>query len=255
VAAPITGETLRFVNSRWIIQRPSLAKDLGVERLTLLNDFGAIAHSVAALADEELEPLLGPDGPLPAEGVTSVIGPGTGLGAAILLRREGQTQVIETESSHIGFAPLNEEEERLAAMFRERFGRASVERVVSGRGLEDIYRLIGGASWEVGGVAGLWSAALSGKDRDAELALEQLVKCFGSVAGDLVLAHGAGALVIAGSLSNRMAHMLRSPLFGGRFIAKGRYRQHMETVRVRLITHQEPGLLGAAVAFHEQHGL
>ena len=254
VAAPIGGDVLRFVNSRWIVDTRTLARDLGVGQLALLNDFGAIAHAVSVLDQSELEPLMGPAGPLPEEGVISVIGPGTGLGVAMLLRRGGNMDVIETEGSHIGFAPLNDEEEQLAQHFRQLYGRASVERVVSGPGLEDIYRLIGGAPWQVGGVAGLWKAAIDGSDPDAALALDTFVKCYGSVAGDLALAHGSQAMVIAGSLSNRMAEKLKSPLFGGRFIAKGRYRQRMETIPVRLVTHEEPGLLGAAVAFQRRFG-
>jgi glucokinase len=254
VAAPTGGDTLRFVNSRWIVETRTLARDLGVERLRLLNDFGAIAYAVGVLEESELEPITGPAGPLPEEGVISVVGPGTGLGVAMLLRRAGASHVIETEASHIGFAPLNDEEERLAAGFRELYGRASIERIVSGPGLEDIYRLIGGAPWEVGGVAGLWKAALEGSDPAAALALDLFVKCFGSAAGDFALAHGAAAVAIAGSLSNRMADKLKSPLFGGRFIAKGRYRQRMEGIRVRLVTHDEPGLLGGAAAFQRQFG-
>ncbi len=253
VAAPIGGDVLRFVNSRWIVETRTLARDIGVERLTLLNDFGAIAYAVSVLDEAELQPILGPVRPLAGESVTSIIGPGTGLGVAMLLRRAGAIHVIETEGSHIGFAPLNEEEEQLALLYRQLYGRASVERIVSGPGLEDIYRLIGGAAWEVGGVAGLWKAALEDSDPAAALALDQFVKCYGSVAGDLSLAHGSMAVVLAGSLSNRMADKLKSPLFGGRFIAKGRYRQRMENIQVRLLTHDEPGLLGAAVAFQREH--
>lgn len=254
VAAPLGGNVLRFVNSPWTIDVAALAGELGLERLTLLNDFGAMAEAVAVLGPDELRPLHGPPGALPAEGVTTVLGPGTGLGVAILLRRAGQRHVIETEASHIGFAPLGQEEEALAAELRERHGRASVERVVSGPGLFDLYRLFGGGGWDVGDAAGLWSAALAGSDSIAEQALDQLVKAFGSVAGDLALAHGANAVVIAGGLSNRMAARLASPLFAGRFIAKGRYRARMEGIPVRLATHEEPGLLGAAAAFQREHG-
>jgi glucokinase len=71
----------------------------------------------------------------------------------------------------------------------------------------------------------------------------------GSAAGDLALAHGSSAVVIASGLSLRMADLIKSPLFGGRFIAKGRYRSWMERIPVFLARHPEPGLLGAAIAF------
>jgi glucokinase len=249
VAAPIEGQVLRFMNSPWRIERSGLAEKLGLEHMLLLNDFGAIAHAVSALGEDELAPIAGPDGPFPDEGVITVLGPGTGLGVAILVRRDGRTEVIETEGSHIGFAPLNEEEQRIAGELRRTYGRASVERLVSGPGLYDIYRSLGGRSFELGDAAGLWAAALEERDPIASEALEHLVKAFGSAAGDLALAHGAMGVAISSALSRRMADHLRSPLFAGRFIAKGRYRARMQKVRVRLVMHQEPGLLGAAVAF------
>ena len=249
VAAPIEGQVLRFMNSPWRIETRGLAETLGLEQMLLLNDFGAIAHAVSALREEELAAIAGPDGPLPEEGVITVLGPGTGLGVAMLVRRSGRTEVIETEGSHIGFAPLNEAEERIAEEMRGTYGRASVERLVSGPGLYDIYRSLGGQRFEVGDAAGLWAAALEGRDPVAAEALEHLVKAFGSAAGDLALAHGAMGVAISSALSRRMAEHLRSPLFAGRFIAKGRYRARMQTVRVRLVMHEEPGLLGAAVAF------
>lgn len=249
VAAPIEGQVLRFMNSPWRIETRGLAEKLGLERMLLLNDFGAIAHAVSVLGEEELEPIAGPEGPLPDEGVITILGPGTGLGVAMLLRCGGRTEVIETEGSHIGFAPLNEEEQRIAAELRRTHGRASVERLVSGPGLYDLYRCLGGRSFDVGDSAGLWAAALEGRDPIAADALEHLVKAFGSAAGDLALAHGAVGVAISSALSRRMAGHLRSPLFAGRFIAKGRYRARMQKVKVRLVTHEEPGLLGAAVAF------
>lgn len=254
VAAPIDGDKLRFVNSPWVVDRTRIAADLGLERLTLLNDFGAVAHAVSVLDESELAWLAGPQGPLPPEGVTSILGPGTGLGVAMLLHRSGRIEVIETEGAHIGFAPLNAEEQELASELADQFGRASAERIVSGPGLHQLYRFFGGRFFEVGDAAALWTAALEGKDSAAEQALELFVKSFGSVAGDLALAHGANAVVLSSGLSQRLAPMLRSPLFVGRFLAKGRYRQRMERLPVRLATHAEPGLLGAAVAFSREHG-
>jgi glucokinase len=252
LAGPVDGDVVRFVNSPWVVDRRRLAADLGLERVTLLNDYGAVAHAVSVLEPDELEPIGGPDGPLPEEGVVTVMGPGTGLGVAILVRRAGRIEVVETESAHIGFAPLNPDEQALADDLAGRYGRASVERIVSGPGLIDLYRHFGGGEWEVGDSGGLWSAALAGEDPIAAQAVDLFVKCFGSAAGDIALAHGAGAVVITGGLANRIADRLRSPLFRGRFIAKGRYRTRMEGVRVLLATYTEPGLLGAAVAFQRE---
>lgn len=248
VAAPIEGEELRFMNSSWRINRFGLADELGLDRLTLLNDFGAVAHAVSVLDEGEFVSLHGPAA-VPAEGIVSVIGPGTGLGVAILARRSDRVTVIETEAAHMGFLPLDPEEEALAGTIAARYGRASIERVVSGPGLIDIYRHLGGGDFDPNRAGDLWTAALDGSDALATHALEILVRCFGTAAGDIALGHGAMGVAITGGLANRIVHLLRSPTFAARFTAKGRYRERMQRVAVVLSTFPEPGLLGAAVAF------
>ena len=253
IAAPIEGDTLTFMNSDWRIPRHDLAAHLGLERMTLLNDFGAVAHAVSVMGAEDFIPICGP-GDLPADGITSVIGPGTGLGVAILDRRGGRINVIETEAAHIGFAPLDPEEEALTDAITAKYSRASVERVVSGPGLIDIHLFLGGeGQWDANRAGDLWAAAIDGEDPLAVRALEILIRAFGAAAGDIALALGAMGVAISGGLANRIAHLLRGPAFEARFTAKGRYRARMLRTPVRLLTYAEPGLLGAAIAFQRAH--
>ncbi len=253
VAAPIEGDTLTFMNSDWRLDRYGLHGELGLQKLLLLNDFGAVAHAVSALPGGDFAALAGP-GDLPGDGITSVIGPGTGLGVSLLDRRRG-VSVIETEAAHIGFCPLDPEEEELADFLVARYGRASVERVVSGPGLIDIYRFLGGSEAPAANQAGiLWDSAISGSDPLAERALSILVRAFGAAAGDIALAHGAMGVALTGGLANRIAHLLKGPAFEARFTAKGRYRERMQRTPVRLLTYPEPGLLGAAIAFEGEFG-
>ena len=252
VAAPIEGEILTFMNCDWRIERASLAGELGLERMTLLNDFGAVAHAVSELGSDALEPIMGPDAPLPEEGVTTVLGAGTGLGVAMFRRKHGDVSIIETEASHIAFAPLDPEEGGLRDALAARYGRASVERVVCGPGLIDIYRHLGGGDWDETRPGDLWSAAIDGSDPIAAHGLDILVRCFGAAAGDISLAHGAMGVAITGGLANRIKHLLRGPEFAERFLAKGRYRERMSRIPVKLVTTEEPGLLGAAVAFQRE---
>ena len=252
VAAPIEGDELRFMNNDWRIPRHSIAEDLGLERLTLLNDFGAVSHAVSILGPDELIPLCGP-ALLPEQAIVSVMGPGTGLGVAILDQRGGGVRVIETEASHIGFSPLDPEEEELADALVARYGRASVERIVSGPGLIDIHRFLGGGDWDAMKAGELWGAAIGGENRIAARALDIFIRCFGAAAGDIALAQGAMGVAITGGLANRIAHLLRSPAFEARFTAKGRYRERMQRTAVVLAKTEEPGLLGAAVAFQREH--
>lgn len=256
VAAAIGPQVLTFVNNDWQIDTRTLKEDLGVDRLTLLNDFGAMAHAVSVLGPDELEHVCGPDGALPGEGVTTVMGPGTGLGVAILLRRGGHCHVIETEGGHYAFAPLDAEEFAIAERMRERFGRVSLERYVSGPGLENILQALAeiqGTEPPRDGDAILWKRALDGSDERAVHALERILMAFGSAAGDYALGHGSNAVVLTGSLVNRLLERLRGPLFVDRFCAKGRHSERMRGITVRAANIDEAGLLGAAVAFEREH--
>jgi len=256
IACPITGETLRLTNNPWIIRRASLAQELGLDALTLINDFGAVAQAVTQLPSEHFLHLAGPDVPLPAEGVITVIGPGTGLGAAQILRRAGQTQVIECEGGHIGYAPLDPLEDAMLAQLRQRYGRVSAERVVSGPGLANIYQALAaieGRAVQAADDASLWRAAIEGSDDLATAALARFCLSFGAVAGDLALAQGANGVVIAGGIAPRIVDILRNSGFAARFAAKGRFQRMMAGIPIKMITHPQPGLFGAAAAFAAAH--
>ncbi|MBA3677492.1 MAG: glucokinase [Sphingosinicella sp.] len=259
VAAPPGGEILKFTNGPWTIRPASLESDLGLDRHVLLNDFGAVAHAVAQLEGDHFRHLCGPEGPLPRQGVISIIGPGTGLGVALLLRRDGRYHVIETEGGHMDFAPLDPLEDRMLDKLRTRHVRVSVERILSGMGLSNFYEALGAteaSSLPHRDEKALWAAALSGEDRLASAALDCFCLSLGAVAGDIALAHGAAAMVIAGGLGLRLADHLPQSGFRKRFVAKGRYEGRMEALPVRIITHPQPGLYGAAAAFaqHRAHG-
>ena len=108
IAGPVTGGPVRFVNSHWVVEPGSMAQDLSLESHVLLNDFGAMAHAVHALDEHWFAPVCGPDEPLPAHGAISVMGPGTGLGVAVLQRTARGPVVLETEGSHVHFAALDD---------------------------------------------------------------------------------------------------------------------------------------------------
>lgn len=256
-AGPVGGDLLKLTNNPWVI-RPALIKErLGVDRYTIVNDFGAVAHAVATLGSGDFRHLCGPERPLPDEGVISVVGPGTGLGVAALLRRAGTYEVIETEGGHIDFAPLDVLEDRILVELRRSFRRVSVERIASGRGLWNLYEALGaieGKGLTFRDEKDLWTAALAGSDSLANAALDRLCLTLGAVAGDMALAQGAAGVVIAGGVGLRLADYLPRSGFRDRFIAKGRFERRMDEMPVKLITHPQPGLVGAAAAFAKEHG-
>lgn len=251
LAAPITGGPVKLTNSHWVVDTAVLKQELNLSSLVLVNDFEAMAHGVAALRHDELDHLSGSDeNPETARTIT-VIGPGTGLGVALVTRTTKGTHIIATEGGHVGFAPVDEDEDWLLGWFRNMFGRVSTERLVSGPGLNLLYQAMAkrrGIEPEMRSDGDLWAEALGASDGPAYEALLGLCKAYGSVAGDLALAHGSSCVVLAGGLTTRMKG---HPCFGEfhkRFIAKGRYRDLMGRIPVYHASRAELGLFGAAVA-------
>ena len=258
VAGPVGGEVIRFTNNPWIIRPALMEAKLGVERWTIVNDFEAVAHAVARAPESQFAHLAGPDHPLAAEGTISVLGPGTGLGVAHLWRSGADYRVQATEGGHIDFAPLDSIEDAILARLRRRHTRVSIERVVSGPAISDIYQTLAALEHretrDEDDVA-IWTRALDGSDSLAAAALDRFCLSLGSVAGDIALAQGGfGGVVIAGGLGARLRHHLPQSGFAERFRAKGRFAGLMAGIPVKLIPHPQPGLVGAAAAFHRQHG-
>lgn len=255
IAGPTRGEIIRFTNNPWIIRPALIAEKLDVDRYALVNDFEAVGHAVAQADELYFERLTGPDEPLPRTGTISVLGPGTGLGVAHVWRDGADYRVQATEGGHIDFAPLDSIEDAILARLRKRHRRVSIERIVSGPGIIDIYETL--ASMEGRAIPSLddktiWAAAMSGEDALAAAAADRFCLSLGSVAGDLALAQGASGVVIAGGLGLRIRDQLVRSGFPERFVAKGRFENFMAALPVKLITHPQPGLFGAAAAFARQ---
>lgn len=256
VAGPVGGDIIQFTNNPWILRPALIPKKLNVERFTLVNDFGAVGHAVARAGVEHFVHLSGPDVPLPAAGTISIVGPGTGLGVAHVWRDGAGYRVQATEGGHTDYAPIDTIEDAILARLRQRYRRVSVERVVSGPGIVDIYEALAGmegrAIQQVDDRT-LWQLGTSGEDSLAAAAVDRFCLSLGSVAGDLALAQGASSVVIAGGLGLRIRDTLLRSGFAERFRAKGRFEALMAALPVKLITHPQPGLFGAAAAFAKEH--
>ena len=256
VASPGGSEEIRLTNRAWSFRRGELQKSLGLDALYVLNDFGAIAWAVPVLEAGDYVTLHGVH-LAPATVPVSVLGPGTGFGVALLAGDATRGwNVVETEGGHVGFAPQGDEEMKIAAWLKARFGRVSNERLLSGAGLSHIDAVLasgGNRSAELDPRANLRDpaeivdAALAGRDATARRALEQFCAVLGSVAGDVALVHGARTVMVAGGIVPRFIPFLRDSAFRERFLDKGRMASYLESVTIRIITHAAPGLLGAAM--------
>lgn len=259
VACPVREDEIRLTNRAWSFSQSELRVALNLDRLKVLNDFGAAAWTVPALTKADSAPLYGPQA-MPLRGPISVLGPGTGLGVALLVECGGSWQVVETEGGHVSFAALGTEERLIADWLGARHGRVSTERVLCGAGLAQIDAAL--ARRKPGKIetpdaslrdpAEIVAAALAGHDVPSRRALARFCAVLGSVAGDTALIHGARSVMIAGGIVPRFVPFLRSSAFRERFLDKGRFAAYLESVAVRVVTHPAPGLLGAALALRAE---
>ena len=257
IAGPVTGQTVRMTNNSWVLNTGALDTQLGLDKVTVLNDFAAVAHAVAQASADQFVHIAGPDRPLPTLGTFSVVGPGTGLGVAHFHRHADGYHVQATEGGHIDFAPVDAVDDAILARLRKAHRRVSTERVNCGPGIVPIYQTLCELEQRDQTLAddrAIWDAALAGSDTMATAALQHFCMTLGSAAGDYALAHGASAVVLAGGLGYRIRDQLKASAFAERFCFKGRYETLMAGIPVKLIVQPEPGLFGAAAAFLQEHG-
>lgn len=214
VAGPVGNEVIKFTNNPWILRPAKIEEMLGPTRQTIINDFAAVAHAVACADESDFLHLTGPDGALPAAGTLSILGPGTGLGVAHLYRDgKGSYHVQATEGGHTDYAALDQIEDAILARLRRRLTRVSVERVVSGPAIIDIYATLAAmehkAIHELSDVE-IWTAAASGEDSLAVAAVDRFCLALGAAAGDYALAQGASGVVIAGGLGYRIRETIKT---------------------------------------------
>mgnify|MGYP001818912120 FL=1 len=249
-AGPVVDDTVKITNNHWDIFAAATRDDFGIESVRLLNDFTAIAYSIPLLTENEIQ-TIGRHY-LPALGsydfTVAIIGPGTGLGVAGLCRRGNTLVPITGEGGHIGFAPESPLQIELLKVLSEQLDRVSAERLIAGSGLMNIYKALAtirGEHRESLTAAEIFSRRDSGEI--AAEAVDVFFELLGQVAGDLALTYGAvDGVYIAGGIAKRYPEILESSRFRSGFESKGRHRSFMERIPTRLITYDQPGLLGAA---------
>jgi len=246
VASPVTGDRVRLTNRDWSFSRAALRRALGLDSLTVINDFVAIAHAVPRLRAADWTGVGG--GPGDRRAPIALIGPGTGLGVALLVPDGGRYIPVATEGGHVTLAAADSEEAAIVAELSKRFSHVSAERVLSGPGLVNLYRAVAalrGRPAPLADPAAITEAALDGSDAVAAATLEAFCGFLGGAAGDLALTTGArGGVYIAGGIVPRFAHRLARTSFRRRFEAKGRFRSWLAPIPVRVITREQPALLG-----------
>jgi glucokinase len=257
VAGPVVEQRVVATSLPWPIEAPALSAALGGTRVVLLNDLEATAWGLPLLRGEEIA-WLQPGAP--ARGNRALIAAGTGLGEAILVADGAAWRPTASEGGHADFAPRDALEDELLRWLRERHGRVSYERILSGPGLADLYRFLaatgrGTASPEVAARfaqaedpgAIVSAAALDGSCARARLALERFVSIYGAEAGNLALkALAVGGVYLGGGIAPRILPVLGSGAFLAAFAAKGRLSAMLAGVPVAVVRDDHAALWGAA---------
>lgn len=248
VAGPVLDGEIEFTNLHWQVSEGELLAQFDFEAVRLINDFAAQALACPLLGPEALR-TLGPTLRGGADCPMVVLGAGTGFGVAGLARSERGDMAVSTEGGHAAFAPSDDLEVEVWSQFRARHGRVSIERLLSGRGLFELYGVLAGLRQTEPVAAddkAVFDAAAKG-DALANETLDRFCGILGSVAGDLALSFGArGGVFVSGGIAPRMADRLASGTFRARFEDKGRLTSYLKEIPTSLVLHPYPALIGAA---------
>ena len=244
-------------NLPWVVRATTLASDVGLASVSLINDLEANAHGIALLSESDLVTL---NAGVPVRGGNrALISAGTGLGeAGLLAEQDGSFRPFPSEGGHADFAPSNELQIDLLHHLMGRFGHVSYERVLSGPGLHNIYQFLRDTrraeepAWLAEAIAkGDPSAAVAkcGLEGTSEIgvqALDLFVSIYGAAAGNLALQVVAtSGVFIGGGIAPKIIGKLKSPAFLEAFQAKGRVSPLLKDIPVRVITNDKTALLGA----------
>ena len=245
VAGVVDGEYCRLTNNDWVVDGKELRARFGFTDVHLINDFEAVAWSLLALKAKDLMQHGGgaaqPDAPMLA------IGPGTGFGVAAYVPRAGGF-VLHGEGGHATMPGGSAREDAIIALLRKEFGHVSVERVLSGQGLENLY----GAISAVDGkrvaerkAPEIMQAAAADTCAVSRAAVDMFCAMLGEAAGNLALSFGAaGGVYLAGGIPKHLRKYLPQSQFRARFDAKGRMSPYVAQIPVYLILHDDPAFLG-----------
>ncbi len=269
VAGAVTGQVARMTNVPWSVDAAAVSATLGFKRLRVLNDLEALAFGVNVLEPDELAVLQ--QGVALSDGNAAVIAAGTGLGEALLLNVDGRFVPGESEGGHADFAARTARELDLVRHLTRIFGRVSVEHVLSGAGLVNLYQFTHDSfGTELGptpnsvaparlcdGVgtvedasdlpARISRAALDRRCERCEEALEMFVSAYGAEAGNIALrAVATAGVYVGGGIAPKILPALESGAFLEAFRAKEPMAHLVDTIPVAVILNADAGLLGAA---------
>lgn len=272
IAGPVVNNTAKLTNLPWsLLDAKRLEQELGIAKISLINDFAAVGYGINGLSESELYTLQ--TGQYQPDAPSALIGAGTGLGQGFLVPQGDNYLAFPSEGGHADFAPRSELELQLLKHLLEKYNTShvSVERVVSGQGIVAVYqflrdRLFAPESSDVATAVRLWeqdggrkeksidaaaaisNAALEKRDRLSEQTMQIFIEAYGAEAGNLALKLlPYGGLYLAGGIAPKILPLLQAGSFMNAFLQKGRMTSLLERVPVHVILNPQVGLIGAAI--------
>jgi glucokinase len=251
VAGPVENSRCIITNSRWLIDGEELRKAFGFGSVRLLNDFEAVAWSLPELKPQDVHAIG--EQRVVAGAPMLALGPGTGFGAACLFSADATPFAAVTEAGHATLPATSDREERVIAHLRRRFGHVSVERVLSGAGLENLYQalaIIDGVSVRERDAAAITAAAQDGSCSVSGAALDMFCSFLGTVAGNLALTFLArGGVTIVGGIVPRFVDRLSRSSFRKQFDNKGRFESFLRDIPTRVVVRSDESFIGLKAFF------
>jgi glucokinase len=246
VAGPVRGGRCDFTNCSWSIDGRDMRDRFKLQTVRIVNDFEATALSLPHLMEGDMRSLGG--GRAISGAPMVVLGPGSGLGVAGLVGDGARRIVIASEGGHATLATTSRREDVILDQLRQRFGHVSAERVLSGPGLENLYRAIAAVDEfdvPLRSASEITQAALQGACPASRAALDMFCAMLGGFAGNVALTYGArGGVYIAGGIAPRILGHLAVSEFRSRFVQKGRFQTYLEAIPSQVIVHPAATFLG-----------
>lgn len=259
IAGPVIDGEAVTTNLPWVVSEDRLKQHFGWKQVHLINDLEATAMAIPVLVPSELDPLNAV--PVRMDANLALMAPGTGLGQALLVYHDRQHLPVASEGGHIDFAPTDDVEVGLWRHLHGRFGHVSVERVLSGQGIVNIYeglKTAGGfsemeqtrkAMEDQDPARVIAEAAVKGTDPLCRETLDRFCRIFGAAAGNLALTGmTTGGVFLGGGIPPKILPFLKTSGFMAAFTDKGRFSGFMGKIGVRVILNDRAALLGAAAS-------
>ncbi|MBO0661580.1 glucokinase [Jiella sp. MQZ9-1] len=248
IAGPIDGDEIDLTNCPWIVRPKVMIETLGISEIIVLNDFEAQALAISSLRDDARTQIGG--GVIREGASRAVIGPGTGLGVAGLIRARNMWIPVAGEGGHVDMGPRTERDMEIWPHLKAIEGRISGEQILCGRGLMNLYQAICATKSVAPSLEtpqAITEAAINRLDIEAGEAIDLFATYLGRIAGDIALVFMArGGVFIGGGIFQRLIPAIKKDHVRRAFEDKAPHTALMKEIPLYVMTEPLAALAGLA---------